>query len=106
MSFSGFSREFPCLEGDHGPADTLEIPMGITTSRPQPKEQQELRVLMEDFYLQAEHPKSKVNLKRKSYLNIQTSCPCSQNQWLEKSPRFPKLQVLHIPSIHLPMERL
>lgn len=56
MSFSGFSRVFPCLEGDHGPADTLRIPAGITTSSPQPKEQQETPML-KDFYLQAEHPK-------------------------------------------------
>lgn len=61
MSFHGLSRVFPCLEGDHGPADTPQIPTGITTSRPQPKEQQELPAVMGDFYLQAEHPKSKVN---------------------------------------------
>lgn len=72
-SFCGFSRVLPFLEGDHGPADTLQIPVGITTPWPQPKEQQELWVLMEDFYIQAEHPKSKVNLKRKvlfKYSNI------------------------------------
>lgn len=55
-SFRGFSRVFLCLEGDHGPAATLQIPVGITTSRPQPKEQQELPALMEDFYPEAEHP--------------------------------------------------
>lgn len=62
---------------------------------PSPKSNRSYRC-WKTFTFRLNTPKVKSIRKRKSYLNIQTSSACSQNQWLEKSSGSPKLQVLHI----------